>query len=73
MRRTVDKLGMTAREAVSVLRALQPDELFAFGPALTRSVTWLTIAGVHTTHPKVGDQFSIRTPAPSRAADYHPE
>jgi hypothetical protein len=66
VRRTADKLGMTAREAVSVLRALQPDELFAFGPALTRSVTWLTIAGVQTTHPKVGDRLSIKTPVPSR-------
>lgn len=66
VRRAGDELGMTARDAMSSLRDLQPGEFFAFGPALTRTVTKLQIGSVQTTHPKVGDRLSIRTPAPSR-------
>ena len=57
---------MTAREAVSVLRDLQPGEFYAFGPALIRTVTQLKIGGVLSTHPKVGDRLAIKTPAPSQ-------
>jgi hypothetical protein len=39
--------------------------LYAFGPALTRTVTRLHIGTVLSTHPKVGDRLAITTPAPS--------
>jgi Mn-dependent DtxR family transcriptional regulator len=48
------------------LRDLQPGEFYAFGPALTRTVTRLKIGGVLSTHPKVGDRLAIKTPAPSQ-------
>lgn len=66
VRRAADELGMTGRDAMMTLRKLEPGEFFAFGPALTRSVTKVTIGPVRTTHPKVGDRLSIKTPAPSR-------
>ena len=66
VKRAADELGMTAREAVSVLRDLQPGEFYAFGPALTRTVTRLKIGSVLSTHPKVGDRLAIKTPAPSQ-------
>jgi len=66
VRRAGDELGMTGRDAMSSLRDLQPGEFFAFGPALTRTVTKIQIGQVQTTHPKVGDRLLIRTPLPSR-------
>jgi phosphatidylserine/phosphatidylglycerophosphate/cardiolipin synthase-like enzyme len=66
VRRAGDELGMSARYAMSSLRDLHPGEFFAFGPALTRIVTKLQIGQVQTTHPKVGNRLSIRTPSPSR-------
>lgn len=66
VRRAADELGMTARDAMASLRDLQPGEFFAFGPALSRTITKLQIGQVQTTHPKVGDRLAIRTPAPSR-------
>jgi uncharacterized protein len=66
VKRAADELGMTAREAVSVLRDLQPGEFYAFGPALTRTVIQLKIGGVISTHPKVEDRLAIKTPAPSQ-------
>jgi Mn-dependent DtxR family transcriptional regulator len=66
VKRAADELGMTAREAVSVLRDLQPGEFYAFGPALTRTVTRVKIGRVLSTHPKVGDRLAIKTPAPSQ-------
>jgi hypothetical protein len=65
VRRAGDELGMTARDAMTSLRDLQPGEFFAFGPALARSVTKIKIGEVRTTHPKVGDRLTIKTPAPS--------
>lgn len=66
VRRAADELGMTARDAMASLRDLEPGEFFAFGPALSRTITKLQIGQVQTTHPKVGDRLAIRTPAPSR-------
>jgi hypothetical protein len=65
VRRAADELGLAGREAMTTLRELNPGEFFAFGPALTRSVVKVTIGAVETTHPRVGDRLSIKTPAPS--------
>jgi hypothetical protein len=65
VQRAADELGMTAREAVSVLRDLQPGALYAFGPGLTRTVTRCSTGTVLSTPPKVGDRLAIATPAPS--------
>jgi hypothetical protein len=65
VQRAADELGMTAREAISVRRDLQPGALYAFGPGLTRTVTRWNIGTVLSTPPKVGDRLAIPTPAPS--------
>ena len=54
VKRAADELGMNAREAMQVLRNLDPGEFFAFGPALMKTVTRVAIGPVVTTHPKSG-------------------
>jgi hypothetical protein len=51
VRRAGDELGMTARDAMSSLRDLQPGEFFAFGPALTRTVTKLSVKDTRQREP----------------------
>lgn len=65
VKRAADELGMTARDGMSALRDLEPGTFFAFGPALTPTVTRMHIGSVQTTHPRVGDRLSLKTPAPS--------
>ena len=67
VKRAADELGMTAREAVSVLRDLQPGEFYAFGPALTRTVTRVKIGKV--SFPRIPRWETVSpstTPAPSQ-------
>jgi hypothetical protein len=67
VKRAADELGMTAREAMEVLRPLAPGHFFAFGPALSDSVRELTIGQVETTHPKSGDRALRAPPKPTAA------
>jgi hypothetical protein len=66
VKRAADELGMTAREATEQLRSLAPGEFFAYGPALTSSVSKLTIGPVLTAHPKSGHRLMQAPPAPSK-------
>ena len=65
VKRAADELGMSLREAMPVLRGLDPGEFFAFGPALTKAVTRVAIGPVATTHPKSGDRQLAAPPPPS--------
>lgn len=65
VKRAADELGMSLREAMPVLRNLDPGEFFAFGPALTKAVTRVAIGPVATTHPKSGDRQLAAPPPPS--------
>jgi len=66
-KRAADELGMTAKEAVEILRRLEPGEFYALGPALTGDVTKIKIGKVATSHPKPGDRLMKAPPAPSPA------
>lgn len=65
VKRAADELGMSAREAMPILRGLDPGEFFAFGPALTKTPTRIQIGPVATTHPKSGDRQMAAPPPPS--------
>lgn len=47
-------LGMGVKEAMDLLRNLQPGEWYCFGPAINKQVHKGMISEVKTTHPKIG-------------------
>ena len=65
VKRAADDLGMTIKEAMPVLRSLEPGEFFAFGPAMTRMVTKIKVGPVVTTHPEAGAGATLAPPPPS--------
>lgn len=65
VRRASDELGMSYREGLHLLRSLQPGGFYCFGPALSTTVTPITIGSVKTTHPKAGNRLLTAPPAPS--------
>lgn len=67
VKRAGDELGMTAKEAFVQLRSLSPGQFFAFGPALSPTVTTVTAGEVLTTHPKSGSRQLSAPPKPSNA------
>lgn len=64
-KRAADALGFRTKEQRQELRTLKPGEFFAFGPALSETVTKIKIGDVKTTHPKVGQR--ALPPPPPRA------
>ena len=65
VKRAADDLGMSPREAMPILRSLEPGEFFSFGPALTRTVTKIKVGRVVTTHPEAGTGATLAPPPPS--------
>lgn len=65
VKRAADELGLTPRDAMEKLRALEPGSFFAFGPALTPGVTETRIGGIVTTHPQAGKGRLAAPPQPS--------
>ncbi|MCW8129259.1 MAG: ATP-binding protein [Planctomycetota bacterium] len=61
MKRAADELGFTTREQQHSLRTLAPGHFWAFGPAISESVTEIAIDKVLTTHPTAGAR---EVPAP---------
>lgn len=64
VKRAADELGMSARDALQSLRALEPGQFYAFGPALTRAPELVKIGQVATTHPKAGQRL-LQAPPPA--------
>lgn len=64
MERAGDELGMT-KAGRQVLRDLDAGEFFAFGPALTRTVTRVKVGPVTTSHPKAGSKLAGVVPPPT--------
>lgn len=64
MKRAGDELGFGGRDQVHQLRGLSPGEFFAFGPALTQTVTQVTVGGIQTSHPKAGARLASPPPPP---------
>jgi hypothetical protein len=65
MRRAADELGFTGREEQHRLRELREGQFFAFGPAISRTVTLVKIGPVQTTHPKAGARLAFTAPPPT--------
>lgn len=65
--RAADELGMTKKEAFEALRALEPGEFYAYGPALSPTIVKTVVGHVTTTHPKTGQRAMVAPPAPSAA------
>ncbi len=64
MKRAADELGFSGRDDQARLRTLEPGEFFAFGPALSPTVTSVKVGPVETTHPRAGQRSA--PPAPPR-------
>jgi len=64
MERAGDELGMT-KAGRQILRDLDAGEFFAFGPALTRTVTRVKVGPVTTSHPKAGSKLAGVVPPPT--------
>lgn len=62
MKRAADELGFTNREERLTIRDLEPGEFFAFGPAITRTITRFQIGKVQTTHPEPGSRGNLMPP-----------
>lgn len=65
MKRAAEELGFAGREDRLQLRDLAAGEFFAFGPAISRTVTRVTIGAVRTTHPKAGARLAFTPPPPT--------
>lgn len=63
-KRASEELGFSTKESVLSLRDLNPGEFYAFGPAISREVTRVTIADVTVKPPKRGVSRGT-VPAPS--------
>jgi hypothetical protein len=64
VQRAADELGMSKKDATEALRALNPGEFYAYGPALSRVVTRTKIGMVQTTHPQIGHR-ELTAPPPA--------
>lgn len=64
-KRAAEELGFTTKEDSLSLRTLAPGEFFAFGPAISDTVTKLSIGEVATSHPKAGDRILTHTTPPT--------
>jgi hypothetical protein len=65
IKRASDELGFTSKADGLSLRDLEAGEFFAFGPALTKSVTKFRVGAVETEHPKAGAHLTAVVPQPS--------
>lgn len=65
MIRAADELGISGRDDRHELRRLEPGEFFAFGPALSTTVTRVHVGGVETEHPKAGARIAFQAPPPT--------
>lgn len=65
VKRAADELGLSYKDAMQTLRNLEPGEFFAFGPALSKTISKVIVGPVQTKHPKSGDRQLSAPPAPS--------
>lgn len=65
VKRAAADLGMTPKEAIPLLRNLEPGEFYCYGPALSRDVIKVEVGPVITTHLKAGQRMMKAPPAPS--------
>jgi hypothetical protein len=66
LKRAAFELGVSASEAVKMLRDLKAGEFYAFGPAMQRTgIVRLTVDPVDTTHAQAGKGRHLTPPKPS--------
>ena len=68
MKRASDELGFTTKQQMLELRNLEPGEFFAFGPALSKTITKIQVGKVKTTHQEAGNTTlqTTNTPTPEK-------
>ncbi len=66
MKRASEELGFSTKEQALSLRNLDAGEFFAFGPAISPTITRVKIGEVQTSHPKAGSRI-LATPIPPTA------
>lgn len=64
MVRAGDELGFSKPDRQQ-LREVDDGEFFAFGPALSRTVTRVSVGPVRTTHPEAGGRLALSAPPPT--------
>ena len=64
-KRAAEELGFTTKEDAISLRNLAPGEFYAFGPAISESVTKVTVGTVTTSHPKAGARIITQVTPPT--------
>jgi len=64
MARAAGELGF-AKSDQQKFRALDAGEFFAFGPALSRNVSFVRVGTVETSHPKAGARLGFAPPPPT--------
>ncbi len=64
-KRAAEELGFTTKEDAISLRNLAPGEFYAFGPAISESVTKVTVGPVTTSHPKAGARIITQVTPPT--------
>ncbi len=64
-KRAAEELGFTTKEDAISLRNLAPGEFYAFGPAISESVTKVTVGPVATSHPKAGARIITKVTPPT--------
>jgi hypothetical protein len=68
VKRAAFDLGMPPKDALTLLRALEPGHFFAFGPAFGQIEPREFVTGeIQTSHPKVGNRQNIAPPKPTAA------
>ncbi len=61
-KRAGEELGFSDRDNVLSLRDLEAGEFFAYGPALSKTITKFKVGKVQTTHPEAGEVAPPMTP-----------
>jgi len=64
-KRAAEELGFTTKEDAISLRNLAPGEFYAFGPAISESVTKVMVGPVTTSHPKAGARIITQVTPPT--------
>lgn len=68
VKRAAFDLGLTPKDALAVLRVLEPGQFFCYGPAFNQVEPRILLTGeVFTTHPKVGQRQWKAPPKPTAA------
>ncbi len=72
-KRGADELGLAGRAGWQRLQTLDRGHFYAFGPAISRTVTEVLIGPTVTQNPERGDRIAVPPPAPERIKKLLPQ